>query len=187
MSCSCGCCDGVNAHTPLDRANSSGRRELRYRLGEHADFFQSMITSLSAADLPALAALTTRDPGDPAIAMLDAGATLLDLLTFYQERIANEGYLRTAKERRSLIEMARLVGYRPRPGLSASVFLAFTVEQGGRLTIPKGTRAQSVPGQDELPQSFETSEPLEARAEWNLLNVRRTRPQLAPIPDPARQ
>jgi uncharacterized phage protein gp47/JayE len=118
--------------------------------------------------------------------MLDAGATLLDLLSFYQERIANEGYLRTAKERRSLIEMARLVGYRPRPGLSASVFLAFTIEQGGRLTIPAGTRAQSVPGQDELPQSFETSAPLEARAEWNFLNVRQTRQQIAPIPDPSR-
>lgn len=187
MSCSCGCCDGVKTHTPLDRANTSGRRELRYRVGEHTDFLQSMLAALSAADLPALAPLTTRDPGDPSIAMLDAGATLFDLLSFYQERIANEGYLRTAKERRSLIEMARLVGYRPRPGLSASVFLAFTVEQSGRLTIPKGTRAQSVPGQDELPQSFETSAPLEARAEWNLLNVRRTRPQLAPIADPSRE
>jgi len=145
-----------------------------------------MLARLSDADVPALAALRTRNPSDPSIAMLDAGATLLDLITFYQERIANEGYRRTAKERRSLIEMARLVGYRPRPGLSASVFLAFTVEQGGRLTIPKGTRAQSVPGQDELPQSFETSAPLDARAEWNLLNVRKTRPQLAPIPDPAR-
>ena len=160
MSCGCGCCDGGKAHTPLDRANGPGNHELRYRVGEHTDFLQSMLASLSTADLPALAALRTRDPSDPAIAMLDAGATLLDLLTFYQERIVNEGYLRTAKERRSLIEMARLVGYRPRPGLSASVFLAFTVEQGGRLTIPKGTRAQSVPGQDELPQSFETYAPL---------------------------
>ncbi len=34
-------------------------------------------------------------------------AALADVLTFYQERIANEGYLRTATERRSILELAR--------------------------------------------------------------------------------
>ena len=47
------------------------------------------------------------------IALLDAWATVGDVLTFYQERIANEGYLRTATERRSVLELARLVGYAP--------------------------------------------------------------------------
>ena len=45
-----------------------------------------MLARLSDADVPALAALRTRNPSDPSIAMLDAGATLLDLLTFYQDR-----------------------------------------------------------------------------------------------------
>ena len=45
--------------------------------------------------------LKTRDPNDFAIALLDAWATVADVLTFYHERIANEGYLRTATERRS--------------------------------------------------------------------------------------
>jgi hypothetical protein len=48
--------------------------------------------------------LTTRDPSDPAMALLDAWATVADVLAFYQERIANEGYLRTATERRSILE-----------------------------------------------------------------------------------
>ena len=43
--------------------------------------------------------LTARDPDDPAIALLDAWATVADVVTFYQERIANEGFLRTATER----------------------------------------------------------------------------------------
>ena len=42
-----------------------------------------------------LAGLTTRDPSDPSIALLDAWAVVADVLTFYQERIANEGYLPT--------------------------------------------------------------------------------------------
>ena len=46
-----------------------------------------------------LVALTTRAADDPAIALLDAWATVGDVLTFYQERIANEGFLRTATER----------------------------------------------------------------------------------------
>src|ERR1035438_8476224 len=73
---------------------------------------------------------------DPAIALLDAWAVVADVLTFYQERIANEGYLPTATERRSLLELARLVNYTLRPGVSASVYLAFTVQSGFSGTIP---------------------------------------------------
>jgi hypothetical protein len=101
------------------------------------------------------------------------------VLSFYQERIANEGYLRTATERRSLFELARLVGYRPRPGVAASVFLAYTIDANTAqaVLVRQGAQVQSVPGQDELPQTFETSEPLQARAAWNRLGVRRTQPQ----------
>ena len=71
---------------------------------------------VAAARLPGRSpALTTRDADDPAIALLDAWATVADVLTFYQERIANEGYLRTATERRSVLELARLIGYRSGP------------------------------------------------------------------------
>ena len=63
-----------------------------------------------------------------AIALLDAWATVADVLTFYQERIANESYLRTATERVSLVHLAALIGYRPRPGVAAGAFLAFTLE-----------------------------------------------------------
>ena len=69
-----------------------------------------------------LAALTTRAPDDPAIALLDAWAVVADVLTFYQERIANEGYLRTATERRSVLELARAIGYELSPGVAASVY-----------------------------------------------------------------
>ena len=183
MSCGCGCCAGVEVRTPESVANPPGRAMLHRRVGRHGTFLDSMLARLSRSDRPALAALLTRATDDPAIALLDAGAILLDVLAFYQERIANEGYLRTATERRSMIELARLVGYRPRPGLAASTYLAFTVEQGHRLSIPEGTKAQSVPGQGELPQTFETSDALEARAEWSQISPRRTAPQLTPTPD----
>ncbi len=138
--------------------------------------------------------LTTRETSDPAIAIFDMWSTLADVLTFYQERIANEGFLRTASEPRSLTELSRLVGYRPRPGVSSSVYLAFEVDDAtpqstlgfgnnvgktnGDVTIPKGTAAKSTPnpGSDEKPQTFETSRDLIARKEWNALHPRASTP-----------
>jgi baseplate J-like protein len=186
----CGCCEGVEIITPQPTANRPGLDTLTYRVGAHFTFLETMKARLSQHFLETVAdesgnehvirplhVLTTRSEDDPAIAMLDAWATVADTLTFYQERIANEGYLRTAKERRSILELGRLVGYEMRPGVAASVYLAFTLEKDSDTEIPQGTGAQSVPDQGQLPQVFETSEKLEARDEWNSLKVRLTRPQ----------
>jgi Baseplate J-like protein len=189
MSCTCGaggpgpgpavcCCHGIEVLTPESVANPPGRRALRYRAGTHRTFLSTMLARLSSVDLPGLWKLTTRERDDPSIALLDCWATAADVLTFYQERIANEGYLRTATEQRSVIELARLVGYVPRPGVAAGTYLAFTLEQGHVETIPVGTRAQSVPGPGELPQSYETSDPLPASDNFNELKIRLSRPQL---------
>ena len=62
------------------------------------------------------------------IGLIDAFACAADVLTFYQERIANESYLRTAVERVSLQEMGKLIGYRLRPGVAAETWLAFALE-----------------------------------------------------------
>lgn len=185
----CGCCAGVEALTPLPVANRPGRSALAYRVGTQATFLETMLARLSTSCLGSdddcragkglrpLLKLTTRDTGDPSIALLDAWATVADVLTFYQERIANEGYLRTATERRSIIELARLVGYRLRPGVAASVYLALTIEKNEKVLIePFQVRAQSVPGPGELPQSFENVEEFEARGIWNKLVPRQTRP-----------
>ncbi|MDW7725700.1 MAG: putative baseplate assembly protein [Candidatus Methanoperedens sp.] len=128
-----------------------------------------------------LVALTTRVSDDPSIALLDAWATVADVLTFYQERIANEGYLCTATERRSILELARTIGYELKPGVSASTLIAFTVEEApgapGVAYVPKRTKVQSIPEQGQLPQTFETSVEITARAEWNTLRPRISRPQ----------
>src|SRR4029077_5293372 len=120
-------------------------------------------------------------PIDPTTALLDAWAVTGDILTFYQERIANEGFLRTAVERFSVQELARLVGQRPGPGVAASAFLAFTADGSpgspASVAVPLGTRVQSIPGQGELPQTFETAEDLVARAELSAMTPRRSQPQ----------
>ena len=75
-----------------------------------------------------LARLRTRNDDDFSIGLIDAFACAADVLTFYQERIANESYLRTATERISLQELGELVGYRLRPGVAAETLLAFALE-----------------------------------------------------------
>ncbi|HBB87617.1 MAG TPA: putative baseplate assembly protein [Blastocatellia bacterium] len=175
--------------TPLLVTNRPGRKTLAYRVGTQATFLETMLARLSTlclgsneecragAGLRPLLNLSTRDTGDPSIALLDAWATVADVLTFYQERIAAEGYLRTATERRSIIELARLVGYRLRPGVAASVYLALTIEKNEKVVVkPFEVRAQSVPGPGELPQTFENVEEFEARGSWNKLVPRQTRP-----------
>lgn len=191
-SASCGCCEGTRKITPVATANRPGLEALNYRVGTHGSFFETMKARLANMIVKApgadgqtletfypLQALTTRDPSDPSIALLDSWATVADVLSFYQERIANEGYLRTATERRSLVELARLIGYKSPPGVSATVFLAYTLEdsQADPVEIPAGALSQSIPGPDETPQSFETSEKLLARREWNNLQARLQQPQ----------
>ncbi len=183
MRQSCGCCAGVERLTPAATANPPGLDSLHYRVGTHGSFLETMLARLSSLRIGSespLAGLRVRTGDDPSIALLDAWATVAEVLTFYQERIANEGYLRTATERSSILELARLVGYRLRPGLAASTYVAYLLDvvagQETTATIPAGSRIQSVPGPGELPQSFETAEGLYARGSWNTLRPRLTQP-----------
>jgi hypothetical protein len=220
----CGCCEGIAPVVPLPVYNRPGLTELKCRIGTQATFFESLIARLSTYGLKLLdgptpaehralsrrdvsslldpkqnsqllrTLLTTRDKRDPAIALLDAWATLADSLAFYTERFTNESFLRTARERRSLDELARLVGYQIRPGLSSTVYLAFEVDDTAlqppgtpgstaapsiEVKIPAGTAAKSTPTpvSDDVPQTFETRRDLIARKDWNAIKPRQTRPQ----------
>ena len=177
----CGCCElpdiGHAGHF-----NRPGLDALAYRLATHSGFLERMLARLTRDQLPdnsglddlrPLAKLTTRDTTDPTIALLDAWAMVADVLAFYQERIANEGFLRTAGERRSVLELARTIGYELKPGVAASTVLAFTADGSKdsppQVTVPRRTRVLSIPAKDQLPQTFETTEEIVARPEWNTL------------------
>jgi hypothetical protein len=179
-TCTCGCCSGTSIQTPQPVLNLPGQPAITYRTGTWATFKESMLARLSSADYPALAALKTRDDDDFTIAFLDASSVVLDILTFYQERLANESYLRTAAQLQSLTELSRLIGFEPAPGIAAAVYLAFTLKTAPGyvpdpstppIVIPAGTQSQSVPAQNQKPQTFETSAPIPAKADWNALTV----------------
>ncbi len=178
----CEACAGTQPETPETITNPPALGQVSYRTGRYATFLASMLAALSSADptLAPLGPLRTRDPGDFSIALLDSWATVLDILTFYSERLANEAYLRTAVERRSVTDLAALVGYVPSPGVAASATLTFTLVTApgspASVLIPAGARVQSVPGPGQTAQVFETSADLTALAAWNSLPAQTTVP-----------
>ncbi|MCR0982761.1 baseplate J/gp47 family protein [Roseomonas populi] len=182
---SCGCCDGAGPETPAELWNRAGLPAIAYRIGTHGSFKATLLSRLSDAGFPGLHGLTSRADSDPAIALLDAAAAMADVLTFYQERIANESYLRTATERRSLVALGRLTGFEPSPGIAATAYLAFTLEDAAgapeESPIPAGTRVQSIPAAGALPQTFETLADFTGRPEWNAMRAVTRQPH--PVPD----
>jgi hypothetical protein len=184
----CGCCAGVEPRTPTAIENRPGLSAIAYRVGTYAAVRASLHAGLFSSRFPQLSKLLTREDDDFTLGLLDAVACAADVLTFYQERIANESYLRTAQETLSLQEMGRLIGYRLRPGTAAETWLAFTLETPPRppagmkpepgmfvsgvpaqVTVDAGIAVRSVPPPGELPQVFETVEPVDARPEWNAI------------------
>lgn len=169
----CGCCnqDGEDRNGIW---NDPALSRIDYRIDRFGGFKRSMRSAINLES--ALGRLTTRDDADAVMAVVDAWAATLDVLTFYQERIANENYLRTAKEYRSVQEFSRQIGYRLAPGTAATTHLAFKVDDTGygpeSVRVDAGTKVQSQPGQDELPQVYETLETVVARPEYNVLPVK---------------
>ncbi len=188
--------DTTMQNRTLTRYNAPGQSQLTYRAGTYATVLQRLIDYLTTHAPPdpavPLLQLDVEPPENWGVGLLEAWSMVVDVLTFYQERIANEGYLGTTQEQYSLVEITRLTGYERRPGVSASVHLAFAVrsDRGGaslRSLIPTGTPVQSVPtsGQQvltfpdmrtppspqQLPQVFETSQDFEARTDWNAITL----------------
>ena len=169
----CNCCTGISLETPEFIGNRPALPAIAYRVGRYATFNASMQACLSQSAYTPLSLLSTRDPGDFTIGLLDSWAVVLDILTFYQERFANEAFLRTAIDQRSVFELSRLIGYVPSPGVSATDVVVFTLSSAtgspDNVLIPAGTRVQSVPGPGQTPQVFETAADITAQIGYNAL------------------
>jgi hypothetical protein len=179
----CGCCEGIKTYTPADMENPPSLSSIRYRVGTHGAIKTSMLANLSKnQDNSALSKLNTRADNDLAIAIIDSWATIADVVTFYQERVANEGFLRTSTERMSVLELARSIGYELGPGAASDTLLAFMLEENNpgiaKSIIEIGTKVQSVPQQGETLQTFETIERLEARPELNQIKANTRLPHI---------
>jgi hypothetical protein len=101
------------------------------------------------ADLTAIAkqfnpTWSVSDPTDIGVALLETFAYLGDILSFYTDRMASEGFLGTASQRASVLQIASMLGYTPTPSSAATVSLTIKNNNtSGTLTIPAGTQVAS--------------------------------------------
>lgn len=173
---------------PLPIVNPPGLPAIAYRIGTFDSFRRAMLNAVSRPDLMRGAPNPfTRwregAAGDYHTLLIELWAYLADVLTFYQERIANEAYLPTATQRDSLLRIVDLVDYRPSPGAGAGALLAFTVERGKSVVIPAGFRAGNKPDPGKTPAVFETDSAMTAVGEYSSIPLSTVAPtdQFAPL------
>jgi hypothetical protein len=83
---------------------------------------------------------TNRDPSDLGIALIEIFSYLGDLLNFYIDRAANEGFLATASQRDSVLQIAAMLNYTPTTSSPALVELTLSNSTASAVTIPAGTQ-----------------------------------------------
>lgn len=146
-------CPCENFTHPKVIFNRPGREAIDYRVGTYLTFRRALLQSLTKE-----IELTQWRPGvqhDLALQLVEWWAYLADILTFYNERIANESYLRTADLPESVHGLIKILGYRPRPGIGAQGVLAALTSHPTPFTLPQGFQIQSKPGPGKQPQIFE--------------------------------
>jgi hypothetical protein len=176
-----GCCDPQTApaSVPLPIDNPPGLSAIGYRIGTFSSFRRTMLDRVTGAGgvaasppVPApFANWREGADGDYHTVFIELWAYLADILTFYQERIANEAYIGTATQRDSSRLLAQLVNYRPAPGAGASGLVAFNVARSRTAIVPQGLRVASRAQPGRAAAVFETSSPLTARSEHNAIRL----------------
>jgi hypothetical protein len=162
-------CDGAEIAPPV---NLPELTHISYRVGTYADFRRAVLTPLFTPAVPqplpveqylsinGVPVWRAEGAGDLGVMIAEWFAYVADVLTFYNEQIANQAYLRTASLPESVAHLIALLGYRPRPAIGATGVLAALVSPGptfgGRsIVLPQGLQFQSKPTPGQAPQIFE--------------------------------
>jgi Baseplate J-like protein len=81
-----------------------------------------------------------RNPADIGVALVELLAYAGDQLSYYQDAVATEAYLGTARRRTSVRRHARLLDYAMHDGCNARSFVFLQVDPGPSLLVPQGTQ-----------------------------------------------
>lgn len=146
------CCPDP-AHPPLPDI-ATGLSSLPRETALFGGWRAAMLRELG--NYPALAGWTADSQGDLGVMLVEAWAYVLDVLSFYDARIAERAYIGTAAEAEIAAEIVGLLGYVPRPAMAAIVDLV--LRAGGAsdpVAVPDRTRFRSEAFGSEPPQMFE--------------------------------
>ncbi len=148
-------CPCAQAQDPQIVSNPPGLAQVSYRVDDFTGFRRALLRSL-----PGEQSIGAWRPtqGDLGLQVFEWWAYLADVLTFYNERIANESYLRTAQRPASLANLVALLGYQPAPAIATTGYVAAMRKPGSTaepLVIPAGMRLSSVATPGVASQTFE--------------------------------
>ena len=153
--------------------NRPGLDAIEYRIGTYAEMRAHMLARIDQQ--LALSHWTHRKPDDPGIALVEAGAIVGDILSFYQQLYANEAFLRTARWRESVADLVKLLGYRLAPGLGGHARFALTVKGDRAITVPKGFGFKAQLDGAPKPANFETGAQITAYPQLGQFHLYRPR------------
>jgi hypothetical protein len=137
--------------------NPPGLSTVAYRVDEFAGFRHALLEPLPGEQ--ALAGWHPA-PGDLGLQVLEWWAYLGDILTFYNERFANESYLRTAELPDSVTGLVALLGFVPRPAIAAVGKVAAirsTSRPHEPVVVPAGLQLSSTATPGVPAQTFEAA------------------------------
>jgi hypothetical protein len=171
----------MSALAPLEAVFEATLRLHGPGVTEAPDFLARLLRRLRLHALPdgpyagerPLARASLEGPDNWLLALLESWSMVGEIVCFYQQRLAEEGYLPSAQDQLSIHELIRLLGFPPRPGVASNTWVAYTL--GGakgtpeQVQLPPGALIQSVPLNGQLPQTYELDAALLARVEWNQL------------------
>ena len=113
--------------------------ELDYLARDYATYRQLLLDRLSVV-MPGWA---ERNPADLQVALIELLAYVGDSLSYYQDAVATEAYLGTARKRVSVRRHARLLDYFMHEGCNARAWVCFEVDEGSDAdgaTLPSATQ-----------------------------------------------
>jgi uncharacterized phage protein gp47/JayE len=107
--------------------------------------YESLVTALLDVAQERLPEWTDHSANDLGVVLTELFAYMGDVTLYYTDRALNEGFLDTAIERRSLVNLLRLIGYELRPSrpASADLTLLFDKDAAGSVVVPKGSEFET--------------------------------------------
>jgi len=188
---------------PPETKIAAGLTHLHRQTGTFAEFRRALLRAVSIRSTAALGThplwsaryLTERDraglikslyaigqwrgrhPQDFGVMLLEMWAYVCDVTSFYDDVIAHELYVRTARRRDSLRKLVDPLGYIPRPAVAALAELAAFAEGRKAVSLPVGTGFRSGAFDGNPPQVFEVTAAAKIHPllnEWTLQPVRST-------------
>ena len=156
----------VPPQTPSQIVIPKQAQSIDYMAKDYDSFLRAML-DLIPSRIPGW---QTRTEADLAMAMLELFAYLGDELSYYQDRVANEGFLDTAVEYDSVRRLLSLIDYKLDPGVAAQVFLT-TVTTAAKF-VPKGFAASTKATDNHAAIVFEVSQDRILYPDLNQINLK---------------